>query len=355
MKKRNSGIFAVLAFLTVLVLCSFRYKPDDSDSFNEKDFAEKIDLKGSILQFDDLIMKPTGIHVIDNLLIVPNSRTEYIFDVFDLNTNKKINACIGAGQGPGEMLSPKIVNLTKDSIWIYDTQRWFLYNYAMKDFISKSRPESVSERKFGHYSRITILSDNKIVASPSTNTGKKFDYYDLNAKLLYSKGEYPEEKLPDMNNIMVYRFDYTAGANSRIFVSYGYIDLIEIYDASTGNLIKRRQGPNNHKPPALKHLPGGEFTVVVTDKSSTYLCYPLSPLSAGDEAFVLYFGVLAEKQQDTGCTRILVFDFEGNPLRIYNLDIPVSFFTVDADKRIIYGVASIPDAEDDFNIVKYEY
>ncbi|MDR0726257.1 MAG: TolB-like 6-bladed beta-propeller domain-containing protein, partial [Prevotellaceae bacterium] len=67
---------------------------------------------------------------------------------------------------------------------------------------------------------------------------------------------------------------------------------------------------------------------------------------------------LYEKYKST-CNKILVFDFEGNPLRTYNLDVPVGVLSVDAEKRIIYGLTDmpvdLPNAQSDFNIIKYEY
>jgi hypothetical protein len=75
----------------------------------------------------------------------------------------------------------------------------------------------------------------------------------------------------------------------------------------------------------------------------------------GNEIFVLYFGDLYGKYEDR-CDRILVFDTDGNPLRIYKLDIPVISFTVDSEKRIIYAITDKPEKEEDeYNIIKYEY
>jgi hypothetical protein len=51
-------------------------------------------------------------------------------------------------------------------------------------------------------------------------------------------------------------------------------------------------------------------------------------------------------------TKILVFDFEGNPCRIYNLSIPIFAFDVDPEKKIIYGIT---DFLEEFNVVKFEY
>jgi WD40 repeat protein len=354
------GIFAGLALLVAIVFVSYRNKSDsDSDTFSEKDFAAPIDLKGSVLQVDAMIMRPRNIHTVGNLLFLTNVKTEYIFEVYDLNTGKKINECIKFGQGPDEMIIPTIVNLTKDSLWIYDIQTRLLRSYRMKDFISNLKPESVNKIKLSHsHHRAIVLSNNKIVAYNSQSIDKKFDYYDLDAKLLDSKGEYTDESLSAMENMMTYRLDYTTSLNDRVFACYTFGDIIEIYDGSTGDLIKRRYGPNKFKPVLKSVSKDGATTASVGVRDLTHLCYHLVPVRAGNEVFVLYFGDLYEKYKST-CNKILVFDFEGNPLRIYNLDIPLGVFTVDAEKRIIYGLTDEPvdrpNAQSDFNIIKYEY
>jgi hypothetical protein len=69
----------------------------------------------------------------------------------------------------------------------------------------------------------------------------------------------------------------------------------------------------------------------------------------------LYFGDLYQNYEER-CDRILVFDTDGNPLRIYKLDIPIMSFTVDSEKRIIYAITDKPEKEEDeYDIIKYQY
>jgi WD40 repeat protein len=361
MNKKILGIFAVSALLVASLFLLWRCKSDKPDTFNEKDFAELVNLKGSVLQVDTMIMKPAGINVVDNLLFLTNINTEYIFEVYDLNTHKKINECIKHGNGPGEMLYPVIVNLTKDSLWIFDRHLQFLHNYRTKDFISGSNPESVRKIRLDNYSEVTVLPDNRIIASPDMNADRMFAYYDLNAKRLESKGEYPDKNLSAIDHIMSHRFEYTTNLNDRIFVCYTYNNIIEIYDGA-GDLVKRRYGPNEvQSKPVVKYRTTKDgISVGSIVPGSMNICY-FAPVSVGNEVFVTYVGAPNEKTVSFPRNKkILVFDFEGNPLRIYNLDIPVGYFAVDAEKRIIYGITDmqdldLPNAQSDYNIIMYKY
>jgi hypothetical protein len=344
----------VCYIFVVFLFFSCGSKGDDRDIFTEKDFAETIELKGELMQFDSMIMRLGNIHVFGNLLFLQNIRTNYHYEIYNLETNTKINECIRFGQGPGEMIRPKIVNIMDDSLWIYDMENMSLYNYGLKDFISASNPKIAKKVKLAHtHYGATVLSDNKIIASFSTVSEKTFDLYDSEGKLLESRGNYPNTKLSATQNILSYRFDFAAGPDDKIFVTYPFGDIIEIHDEKTGTM-KRRWGPGNHKP-VFKLITQGDASRVVPVSGETYQCYQNTPVSAGNEVFTLYYGDLYEKHKEVAkekVTKILVFDFDGNPLRIYNLSIPIFAFDVDYEKRIIYGITDLPE---EFNVVKFEY
>jgi hypothetical protein len=74
-------------------------------------FSETIELKPSVLKLDQTLMNPARIHLYGNFLFLKHIRTAYLYEVYDLNTNKKINECMSRGQGPGEMISPNIIDI----------------------------------------------------------------------------------------------------------------------------------------------------------------------------------------------------------------------------------------------------
>jgi hypothetical protein len=123
-----------------------------------------------------------------------------------------------------------------------------------------------------------------------------------------------------------------------------------------GNLIRRCQGPNQHQP-KFKQKPVERGGIIFTPiRGETYRCYSdAPPISVKNEIFVLYFGDLRQNFEGR-YDRILVFDANANPLRIYKLKIPIKYFTVDSEKRIIYGITDKPEKEEDeYDIIKYEY
>jgi hypothetical protein len=332
----------------LLFSCGSKSGADKPDIFTEKDFAETIELKGELMQFDSMIMLPRNIRVFDNLLFLQNARTDYHYQIFNLDTNSQINECVKSGRGPGEMMAPMIVNITDKDLWIYDRGDMSLYNYRPKDFISASNPEFAKKMKLSHnHHDVKILSDNRIIATHSAVQEKMFDLYDSDGKLLESRGEYPKTELSAQETKLFYTFNFDVSRDDKVFVTYQSGDIIEIHDTKTGT-VKRRMGPNNHKP-VFKLEKRGEISVVAGVAGETYNCYFDAPVIVGKEIFTMYYGDLRETFN--GADKILVFDFKGNPLRIYRLNMSVSAFDVDPKKKIIYGI-TMPE---EFSVVKFEY
>jgi hypothetical protein len=356
-RKKMLHLLYVTFFVSVLFSCKTSTK--EFDTFSESDFSKTIELDGSVLKLDQILMKPLYIYVYGDFLFLQHLGTARIYEVYDLKTNRKINECINVGQGPGEMKAPHIVDIRNDHIWIYDRGKASIFKYKTEDFVSSHNPEINKMIKLNAVYLQVRISGDTLITSSINNPGNRFDFFNLDGELLYSNGKYPPDNLSlsDMATKRFYDFNYTITSDSKIFTAHFYTDIIEIYDIE-GNLMRRCQGPNQHQP-KLKERSAGGGIVYAFMRDETYQCYSnRSPVSVKDEIFVMYFGNLRHKytENQAGCDRILVFDTKGNPLRIYKLKTPVSSFTVDSEKRIIYGITDKPEKEEDeFDIIKYEY
>ncbi|MDR1130026.1 MAG: TolB-like 6-bladed beta-propeller domain-containing protein [Prevotellaceae bacterium] len=248
--------------------------------------------------------------------------------------------------------------IKNNRIWIYDVGKTSLFEFKLEDFASSHTPEVSKTIKLNTLYLQACMSEDTFIASSADIPKYRFDFFNLDGKFLYSKGEYPPNdlSLSDMATKRFYDFNYTMTSDSKIFTAHFFTDLIEIYDIK-GNLIRRCQGPNQYQPRLREKSVGGGGLFFRPVQDETYQCYSFfKPVNVKDEIFVLYFGDLYQNFEGNRCSRILVFDTDGNPLRIYKLKIPIISFTVDSEKRIIYGVTDRPEKEEDeFNIIKYEY
>ncbi|GHT66347.1 hypothetical protein AGMMS50239_27680 [Bacteroidia bacterium] len=325
----------------------------DSTTFNNEDL-EIIKLEGTIMPFDDLIMHPVAIDIKESLLLLKNRSTDYIYDIFDLdNNNKKINECFMFGQGPNDFIYPMVVPSNDTNIWIYDQPNANLREYTLHSITTEKFPRVVKNLRFegAVLGKAAIIQNNNVLVSTNFNPAIRFRLYNDKGEIEDSIGKYPElttSNMSEIEKIMNLKNDFTTNFKDRIFICYYYTDFIEVYDYQ-GNVIKRMHGPDQVEPVLEQKNAGGGFVGASSVRDRTYKCYS-SPVQAGKEVFALYFGELYQDYQEKD-SKILVFDWDGNPLRMYELNIPIFTFTVDEENKIIYGITNSPE----YRIIKFCY
>ena len=354
MNKKKSGSLTTFVITIALVFSSCindkRYFVD-AETFKTSDL-EIIKLAGTIIEFNDTIWNPVGIDVKDTLLFLKNHLTEYVYDVYNLNNNEKINECLTIGQGPDEFIYPIIAQSMDTGVWIFDRGKARLKEYLVSDLLSKRHPVSIKDISLRNNAseNVAVLPNGNIVASVNLLPAGGFDLYDSKGIFLDSIGKFPEftsGTLSATEKVLFFRSKFTTNLINRIFVSYLHTDLIEIYDYE-GNLIKRIHGPHQYQLVMTLHS-GGGVSGASTVRGQTRACYT-SPVHAGNEVFVLYCGELWEEYQER-FFKIIVFDWDGKPLRMYELDTHLFTFTVDSEHKIIYGITNSPE----LRIIKFNY
>ena len=355
MNKMIGGIAASLMAMAMFFSCNTNDKSYfvGEETFNIKNI-ETLKLEGAIMQFNDTIMNPVGINVKDTLLFLKNRSAEYVYDIYNLNNNEKINECLTIGQGPDEFIFPLIIQSPDTNIWMYDKGKSILKKYDVLDLLGNHYPISTKSISLKNHAsdKVAVLSNGNILASINRLPRGGFDLYDSNGTILDSIGKFPEftsKSLSDMEKVQSFRSGFTTNFSDRIFISYSLTDLIEIYDYE-GNCIKRMLGPDQIELAMGLQPAGGDYVAAKPVKDKTRICYSPSPVYTENEVFVLYFGGLLEDYQDR-YFKIIVFDWDGKPLRVYELDIPLFTFDVDSEHRIIYGITNSPE----YRIIKYNY
>jgi len=123
------NIYIKIIFVLVLftsLSCTHKSRFQKATVITRNDFKTTQSLIGSVVQFDNEVLKPTHLQVFDSLLFTINTREERLIHIFDLKDKKKIGERITAGNGPDEMLQPRIVRLTKS---LYRFLIWLLLHY----------------------------------------------------------------------------------------------------------------------------------------------------------------------------------------------------------------------------------
>ena len=338
MKKLQSIIF-----LSLLVSCTLNEnKIEDAVYFTYNDFGNPIELKGEILPTEKL-WKPTRIYFTDSVFVlVDNHYGDFFVQVRNKNNLDLISENIPKGIGPDERLSCWTLQINSDYIWALDMQAQKMTAYSKDDFLSYSNVKPYKTVTFNDWPVGTISLLNKtFIGSCLTDTINLLSLYDYNGiRDNTQKNKHPllnieTENIISKKRLFEHRIQYSE-ENNKVVVFYVYTDLIEIYDENL-NLLSRIQGPDFFLPKLDMR-----DNFIHTIKEKTKFAYTIGCLTSA-EIWALYYGTSPDDKGIKLPNRIFVFDYNGKPLRSYNLEYPIYMFSIDEKNSILYGLSEYPE------------
>lgn len=344
---KNSFIIIILLFLSA---CQQKIEYTSSKSISFSDFKESLLLKGEDLLFDEPVMKPSKIYVIDSLIFLINTNTEYLFQCFNINTGKQTKEFISFGSGPDEMLNPISLGQKDSFIYVFDGMKRNILFFNKTSFLQSEQPQSFRQIDLDDmFSNAFLSSNNHVIATCIQPDSKRLTFFNEKGERM-DKGEFPSFNHSQTKFEKTQGFDCEMEYNSelqKICLIYKYTDLIEFYSIK-GELLNRIHGPEHFFPSFTQRNTENSIQLrAVKGKSQDgYFC----PISYNDELYVLYSGKFFDpKTRPYLIDQILVFDWSGTPIKRLLLDKPIYCFTIDKKNNILYGLSFSPD----FHIVKY--
>jgi len=345
----------IFAYLFLLLFNSCENNPEYKDCirFSFEDFPEPVFLHGEEVLFDEPLMLPNRIYIIDSLLFVKNRNTEFFLHKYNLNTLSKTGECISFGSGPEEFIWLHKVIKGDSVTWLFDNQKSILHKYNRSDLLLSDSVSSFLKIYFeDHLDDILILQNGETVGTALNPTRKKISFYNEKGDFIQTKGEYPDfgKSLTPLEQLEGFVGEMVISPDSKhIFFFHKQTDLIEIYDLD-GNVVKRMHGPEHFFPQVVERNFDGMKKVgsVPNHSRDGYFC----PQLGINEIFVLYSGAYYTPEQPNYLMhQLFVFDNDGNPIKRYLLDKSIFNFAVDTKSRKIYGITDTPD----FQIFQYSY
>lgn len=347
-------ICVVIMFVTLISSCKDESQLiKDATLFTKQDFKQTISLQGEVLAIDSL-WKPIRIWAYDSVLVSVDMYCDYFAQIYNSKNGLKMNENIPRGVGPKELLNCWSLQFYPDKVWAFDMQQAKINVYKQPDFTNKKRLSPIRSVKFKESAptSVAVLPDGSFLCSDLSDSHSLVTHFDsLGNKDDKLQINYPDVTSCQISETLKKRFwenrIYYNPHNNKIVLFYTYSDLIDIYDANM-QLEHRIQGPDCFVPVlGNRTIDGHDFAYIKPQETKfSYLFGVLTD----SEIWALYYGVSPKKGEEMQRT-IFVFDYQGNPLRHYELDIPVSFFCVNSKEKCIYGLSEQPDPV----IVKYDY
>ena len=316
-----------------------------------EDFPRVDTLYGENVEFDSILLTPIQIQLYDSILVLMNLRGEQMVDLFNLSSHQLAGRRISLGQGPKEMLIPRLVQTDGNDVVLSDLQRPLLMRYSWPDFLCNPDPEpsdriTLSKRPYGD---VGILGDRYI--APARNVNYLFYRYNAAGELVDTLGHYPDPgwQTTDMEKIDMFTFFFATNRKDRVAVCYNWADIIDIYNAS-GKLLRRLHGPRQVIS-RYKEVRHGKVVSSMGVDNETYDAF-YQPVGVGDEFWVPFSGQSDDEEGYSRQTdKLLVFDWDGNPLRLYYLDQEIRHIAVDAVHHRIYAISDSPE----FHLLMFTY
>ena len=346
----------IIIYSILFYSCQYTSKYKDAHSFNYNDIPMAKVLNGKTVNLEDSVIMPVQLSVVNAELLLLNIRTEMFIHKFNLSSMRKTGESVPFGRGPNEMLEARKIQVVDSSIWLYDKMARKIHKYNMNDFCYSDDPEV---KRTVHYKEflddISILSDNIFVVTKLPLSDENYNrlfFFDMDGNLISQKGYLPDD------GVKKTFFEYGQATlcnlavnllEKKICLTYKLTDLIEIYDFE-GNLLKRIHGPEKFFAQIRQNNENnGEITIAPLKGKTrdAYFC----PVNYNNEIWTLYSGQYwGDSNNNELLSTIIVFDWEGNPLRHYKLDPSVFTFTFDEQNKKIYAITNDPE----FHIVKFD-
>lgn len=318
-------IYFSLVLFFVITACEIDPPKHDIISI----FPTETDITGQTTSAFDEAIGAIDIKVTENYIILQKRRTDYFFSVYRKEDMSYIMDICKKGEGPDDFLAPIYLEQSKnDNIWVLDRVTSVYYNISLS--------KSIDERK--------------------TFVNKKIDFKPL-----------LDYQIRDMFIIDENRFLYSIDNESCPYY---------IYDirGKTNTEVKNNYelSPARNKYQLLQKL--STYNSVEGKFASMYYCFPKSTffsISVGASKSTLYsdrdinlqesnldnlvnscmffsclrgtpyyvYYLYNDECNDTDITsKILVYDWDGNPIKSYNLSSQYTSIAIDQDSNRIYAL-----------------
>lgn len=297
---------------------------------------------------------PRAILSVDSLLLTANMQGERLVDIFNIHTGKLVKSAVVFGRGPGEMLSIQRIQARGDSLWLFDIMQRKLFETTLHDLLSEAPYRPTCYSGFSPVENAICLSNGMIVTDDFENALSCFSVYDRNGVLRGRYGTVPEPDQYGENRILALESAISTMAplpDGSILVAYKRTDILELYDPHFV-LKKRIQGPDRFSA-AIRVVESGDGVRVKSSPEERDAYFHPVVLEKAKEIWLLYSGERWQSRKNAFLmNKVLVFDYQLNPLRRIDLDTPVASITVNENDRCMYGATLI---EGELKIVCFHY
>jgi hypothetical protein len=327
------------------VLCLFIFfsckenKKNILDNFNRIENISHTPIKLADTSYFSQVWK---IYIVNNKLIAYDVDHTFLFSVTDLDKKVMVSKFGKLGQGPDEILGTVTTTsiVDKNTISFFEPNKSILYTIDYEDLTDPLLTEVLSV-KGKNIITLTPISSELFIATGLFEQGR-YMLLDKSGKILSYHFDYPpfpnDEIFTNAHKALAFQGDLAVRPDGKRFFfaceDSEVFEIVEITRNNNLNKIYEFYGElGNYKPEgdgknsisaALSRHSKTKFIDSYCTQDYIYLLYANKVI--GDNIYDAYLA-----------NTILVFDWDGNAVKLLNLDTVVSNIAIDENDRYLYA------------------
>lgn len=297
----------------------------------------------------NLFAQPYRLLNIDSFIILSDFYSSKTYSL--INLNSKMSKRIGiVGEGPGEFLKGTVCKEYGNTreLYFYNGMSKKIYFAPIDSFIKDDnyRPKFQIDIKFefGSVNRLCMINENLFVVQGNIK-GKRFGLIDRKGALLVNKVDFPKEDV-NLKNQKFPNLAYQGNLcvkpdNSKFtFITFKSANL-GIYEVTNSD-IKIIKEINLFNPLYSWATFGKDMTSCVPNNASK-IGY-LDSYCTNKYIYTLYNDKTLvddnNEPNEFNSNLVLIYDWNGNPIKMLKLDNKVEYICVDSKDQFLYAITS---------------
>lgn len=306
-------------------------------------------LHHEVLNIPDIVIGSSGggLQKKGDYLIVLDYKSDSLFHLIDIKAKKYCGMFGKKGQGPGEFNHPQNIQIYGDGqICCYDDSKSEVKKIEIDATGNKIVCSTIMKLKDNWSFDVIPVSNQTFIANGCFEEtmfriiNEKSEV--LSAVASYPYGDEDEKKIPCKVRAMAYQG--TMRVNKKGYMSFATTGakLIYFYRIDGEKLIKLGEVIDSYARYTPDTHISGSYSVFFDGKYPE--CY--MDLAVSDNFIYALYSGRSFKEYKMSCSDaeyIYVYDWSGNLIKLYKLDVPVSRICLDEQNEKLYAIANLPD------------
>jgi len=327
----------------------------DSFNINQRLTHKVFDLQNASKELRD----PHSIAISGNTITVWNPRASDLFTTVDIATKRVIKHWGTRGQGPNEFFGPVDMynNYSETGLNIWNVSTGKLWFFSHNNLESDStyfqtiptdldKPESQSY----NFAPSVIQIDTSIFfVAAGGRSNRRLALLDIKNNEVKEVGDFPPEDINTQMSVGVRnlaydgRIRYNSSLKKLVFMVYN-CEMFEIYNVINGTNVELAMGNYTTVPKySESNVSSRGINVAIVETVGNGKGRNLSLTVSDENIFILYqdykkAGMVKETDFNYTADMVLVFDWNGKPVKIYELDCLVSDIEYDKIRNRLWAL-----------------